>query len=110
MAKTEYKKRKEAVRDCVKRNETLEAVTRRYSAKKVFLEVSQNSQENTCARVSFLIKLLASGCNFIEKETLAHVFSCEFCEVSENTFYYRTPLVAASETLRKEKNKTNRKF
>ena len=24
---------------------------------KVFLEISQNSQENTCARVSFLIKL-----------------------------------------------------
>ena len=27
--------------------------------KKVLLEVSQNSQENTCARVSFLIKLQA---------------------------------------------------
>ena len=26
------------------------------------------------------------------------MFSCEFCEVSKNTFYYRTPLVAASET------------
>ena len=25
--------------------------------KKVFLEILQNSQENTCARVSFLIKL-----------------------------------------------------
>ena len=29
--------------------------------KKVFLEISQNSQENTCARVSFLIKLQAWG-------------------------------------------------
>ena len=29
------------------------AVTRRYSVKKVFLEISQNSQENNCARVSF---------------------------------------------------------
>ena len=27
--------------------------------KKVFLELSQNSQENTCARVSSLIKLQA---------------------------------------------------
>ena len=27
------------------------------SAKKSFLEISQNSQENTCARDSFLIKL-----------------------------------------------------
>ena len=28
---------------------------------KLFLEVSQNSKENTCARVSFLIKLQVSG-------------------------------------------------
>ena len=31
------------------------------SVKKVFLEISQNSQQNTRARVSFLIKLQASG-------------------------------------------------
>ena len=37
------------------------AVTQRCSVKKVFLEISQNSQENTCARASFLIKLQASG-------------------------------------------------
>ena len=30
-----------------------EAVTRRCSVKKVFLEILQNSHENTCARVSF---------------------------------------------------------
>ena len=24
------------------------------------------------------------ACNFIKKETLAQVFSCEFCEISEN--------------------------
>ena len=29
--------------------------------KKVFLKISQNSQENNCARVSFLIKLQVSG-------------------------------------------------
>ena len=29
--------------------------------KKVFLEISQNSQECSCARVSFLIKLQALG-------------------------------------------------
>ena len=55
----------------------------------MFLEISQNSQENTCAKISFLT-------NFIKKETLAEVFSCEFCEISMNTLYYRTPLVAAS--------------
>ena len=28
--------------------------------------------------------------------TLAQVFSCEFCEIFKNIFFYRTPLVAAS--------------
>ena len=36
-----------------------EAIAQRCSVKKMFLEISQNSQENTCARVSFLIKLQA---------------------------------------------------
>ena len=34
---------------------------------------------------------------FFKKESLAQMFSCEFCEISKNTFFYRTPLVAASE-------------
>ena len=38
-----------------------QAVVQRCSVKKVLLEISQNSQENTCARVSFLKKLQASG-------------------------------------------------
>ena len=49
-------------------------VTEVVAREKAFLEISYNSQENT----------------------LAQVFSCEFCENSNNTFYYRTPLVAAS--------------
>ena len=69
----------------------VEVVAQRCFVDKVFLEVSQNSQENTCARVSFLRKV----CNFIKKETLTQVFSCEFCEISKNIFSYRTPLVAA---------------
>ena len=39
-----------------------ETVARMCSVKKVFLEISQNSQENTCARVSFLIKRLWHRC------------------------------------------------
>ena len=42
-----------------------EAVTRRCSVKKLFLEISQNSQENTCSRVSLLLKLQVKVCNFI---------------------------------------------
>ena len=41
------------------------------------------------------------ACNFIKKETLAQVFSCEFCEISKNIFYYRPPLVAASKPIYK---------
>ena len=47
----------------------LEAVVQRCSAKNVFLKISQTSQEYTCARVSFLIKLQAGGC---------------FCEAKKN--------------------------
>ena len=53
----------------------------------MFLEISQNSEENTCARVSFFNKV--AGLKL-------QVFSCEVCEISKNTFLYRIPLVAAS--------------
>ena len=38
------------------------------------------------------------GLNFIKKETLAQMFSCECCKIAKNTFSYRAPLVAASVT------------
>ena len=59
----------------------------------MFLEILQNSQENTFARVSFLIKLKAST---LLKKRLWHMFSCEFCKISKDTFSYKTYLVAAS--------------
>ena len=34
--------------------------------------------------------------NFTKKETLARVYSCEFCKISKTTFSYRTPPVGAS--------------
>ena len=43
--------------------------------------------------------LKKKACNFIKKETVAQVFSSEFCENSKNTFFYRTPPVAASKEL-----------
>ena len=39
---------------------TVRTVTRKCSVKKVFLEISQDLQQNTYARVSFLVKLQAS--------------------------------------------------
>ena len=50
-----------------------EAATRDVLCKKVFLEISQNSQENTCTRVW--------------TQTLAQVFSSEFREIFTNTFF-----------------------
>ena len=73
-----------------------EAVSRRCSIKKVFLEISQNSQENTCARVSFLIKLQASVCNIIKKETLTGVFLWALQNFKEHFNLQKTPPVAAS--------------
>ena len=67
------------------RSEYLEAVDQRCSVKKVFLNISQSSQEKTCARVFFLLK-----------KRLVQVLSSEFCDISKNTFSYRTPPVAAS--------------
>ena len=68
------------------------------SARKIFLDILQNLQENTCVRVSFLINLEAEAYNLIKKRLLplAQVFSCEFSKVSKNTFSSRTPPVAFS--------------
>ena len=43
-----------------------------------------------------LLKILK---NSPAKEALAQAFSCEFCEISKETFSYRTPPVAASDAM-----------
>ena len=49
-----------------------EAVGLRRYVKNVFLEISQNPQKNTCARVSFLIKLQAWSLQLYLKKRLWH--------------------------------------
>ena len=44
----------------------------------MLFKISQNSQENIYARVSFLIKFQTSVCNFIKEETLAQVSFAKF--------------------------------
>ena len=46
----------------------------------------------------FLNKVAGRACNFIKKESLAQVFSCEFCEFFKNTFFTEHLRVTASET------------
>ena len=60
-----------------------EVVAWRCSVKKMFLNILQNSQENTCARVSFLIKLQTSGFD------------------SESTFWIQKVLFKKNNQLRK---------
>ena len=56
----------------------------------MFLEILQNSQEDTCARASYLI-------NFIKNESLAQVFSCEFYAIYNDTFFTEHLQATASE-------------
>ena len=51
----------------------------------MFLEISQNSQENTCARFPFLIKLQALT-YFNKKEILARASACNFIKSNLVTF------------------------
>ena len=80
-----FMKTKENEENIYKMMNVSKAVAKMCSVKKVFLEISANSQENTFARVPFLIKLQALACNFIKRETLAQVLSCEFCKIFKNT-------------------------
>ena len=56
----------------------------------------------------------SQACNFTIKEILTQMFSCELCEISENAFSHRTPLVGASmfsktQSVRNQLILTNRK-
>ena len=62
----------------------------RCSIKKVSLEIWDSSQE--CQNLFF--KKVA---NFMKKETLARVFSCEFCEISKSTFFTEHILTTTSD-------------
>ena len=65
---------------------------------KVFLEFSQNSQENTCTRVSFLIKLQAPPATLLKKGLWHRCFPVNFTKFLRTPFFYRTPLVAVFES------------
>ena len=55
----------------------------------MFLKILQSSQENTGAKLSFLMKLLFG------KDSGKG--ACEFCEIFKSNFLQRTPRMAASE-------------
>ena len=70
-------------------------VARTSSARKVFLDISQNLQKNACVWVSFLIELQDETRNFIKKEALAllkrrlwhRCFPVNFAKFLRTTFF-----------------------
>ena len=65
----------------------IEAVAQTCSVKKVFLESSQNSQENTCARVSFLIKLQEAPATLLKKRLWHRCFPVNFAKFLRTAFF-----------------------
>ena len=76
---------------------------RRYSIRKGVLRYfAKFTGKQLCQSLFFnkvaggpLISMRAA-CNFIKKEALAQVFSCEFSEISKNTFFIEHLRAAAS--------------
>ena len=56
--------------------------------------------KHLCLRLFFNKAVGLSTCNFIEKETLIQVLSCEFCEISKNTFFTEHLWATASGNLK----------
>ena len=65
--------------------------------KVTFLSLFFEKIQNYSWISSRIFMFFPEACNFIKKETLAQVFSCEFCEITKNTFSYKTALVATSD-------------
>ena len=64
---------------------------RRCSVRKGILrKFARLTQENTCARVSILIKFQAETRNFLKKETLVQVLSCDFAKFLRTHFWQDT--------------------
>ena len=78
---------------CRKKKLDTEATTRGVLSKKVFLKISQNSQENTCARLSFLIKLQVLGLRpaaLLKKKLWYRRFPVNLAKFLRTTFLQNT--------------------
>ena len=65
----------------------IEAVVRMCSVKKVFLEISHDSQENTCVSDSFLIKLQARPATLLKKSLWHMCFPVNFPKSLRTPFF-----------------------
>ena len=53
--------------------------------KGVLRKFAKFTEKHLCQGLFF--NKVVGACNFIKKEALTQVFSCEFCEISKNTFF-----------------------
>ena len=67
-------------------------------SKKVFFKFSQSSQKNTCAGVTFLIKLQTGNLKLYFKRDFHTGLSCEFFQFCKNTYCEEHLQKAGSET------------
>ena len=72
-----------AIEEGFLRKQIFKSSYRRCSIKKGALTNFAKFIRNNCAR----LKLQTSARNFVKKETLTQEFSCEFCQIFENTFF-----------------------
>ena len=66
-----------------------------FCKKGVLRNFTKFTRKRSCQNL-FFNKVAGQTCNFVKKRDSGTSFSCEFCEISKNTFLHRTPLVAAS--------------
>ena len=78
----EFNEWKEAAIEVVLEKQIFKSSYWNCSVKKVFLQISQNSLQKICARMT-----QDSVWNFVKKEILTEEFSCEFCEIFQNIFF-----------------------
>ena len=71
---------------------------RKCSMKKLFFKISQYSQEKPLLESIFKKVAGLQTCNFTKKR-LQHKFSCEYCEIIENTYFEKRLRIAASASL-----------
>ena len=72
-----------------------EAAARRCSVKKYLLKISQNSQQNTCARVIF--KKSHRAGNFITRKIQHRCFPVNFAKIFQNSYFEKHLRTAASQ-------------
>ena len=80
----------------MKRSSRLEV----FCKKAVLKNFAKFTGKHVCQSL-FFNKVAAQACNFIIKEILALVFSCESCKIFKNIYFHKTSPVDPSERIKK---------